>query len=304
MYTRQILRPSSWTLRAAVRKLARYPEVTHVALGLKERRGRLTALPSLKAHVAEKRSVPHRCKLPRFVQSNDWRGKLQRFRVDVVATGGVPELFGMRSGDHVMGFDRDIGVAGLVFKKGNKCYVLTNAHVVSNVAANQRTGRVFRYHPATGRATVLGEVQYLTRLDPRVVATSDTAVIAVANAALVEPNMVTGLPFPLELMGNIRAQNQYFLSLEGRFLTYVRPEPVAGSPLINVDDVAVRYTGFWQLASADGVAEKGMSGAVLMQRKGNQLVACGLVFGGIADKFLFAYPFEPLFMRAFDSLPQ
>lgn len=303
MYTRQILRPNAWALRAAVRKLARHPEVTHVTLGWKERRGRLTRIPSLKVHVVEKRDVPRRSKLPRFVQSEDRCGKLQRFRVDVVGTGGELELFGMRSGDRVMGFDRDIGVAGLVFKKGDKCYVLTNAHVVSDVAANQRTGRVFRFYPATGKATALGEVRYLTRLDPRVVATSDTAIIAVDNAAFVEPNMVVGLPLPVELMGSIQARNQYFLSLEGRILTYVQPEQIAGSPQINVDDVKVSYTGFWQLASANGIAERGMSGAVLMQQRGNQLVACGLVFGGIPGKFLFAYPFEPLFMRAFHSLP-
>lgn len=302
MRTRLAIDARDWAARRAAAKLARLPNVTHITVGAKIKRGRATGLRALKVHVVEKIDVARRAAVPRFVFARSRGGERLRFRTDVIATGGVPIALGMRAGNRVQSFDNELGVAGFMFAKGTHDYVLTNAHVVCNVAQAGATGIAKWRDVPAGPPRTLGPVVYTTRIDPALVARSDAAVVR-AVPGLIEVRRAVGLDASIELMGELDRNTNYLLAFKGEFIGVSSGERVVGAVPIEVDGVIVRYEGFWQFDCPTRRAAPGLSGALLFKSSPTGPIACGLVFGGIPDRRLFAYPFKPLFERAFAQLP-
>ena len=296
-------RSNGAAVRSAVRRLQGLENVTHVTVGEKITRGRPTGVRSLKVHVTAKRKVTGTGRIPKTLTAKDSKGRLQRFITDVIEVGGSPELFGMRAGHQVVAFDNDLGLAGLVFKKAGRSYVLTNAHVVCDVANGGNSGIAGWYDPP--RLThALGPVASWTPLIPGRPASSDAAVIEVGDPALLDPYMVAGADIPIDRMGMMRRfSSPIYLAAMGSFLECVAPEPVLGDTEVEVDGVVLEYREFWQVRNVDGLARRGLSGGVLIRRVGGIFEACGLVFGGVPDDYLWAFPFKRLFNRIYGTLP-
>ncbi|MEA1015272.1 hypothetical protein [Sphingosinicella sp. LY1275] len=263
-----------------------------------------TGVRALKVHVTQKCNVGGRDRIPRNVDYVDRQGRRHCFETDVIETGATPIAFGMRSGDRVRAFDDDLGVAGLTFSKGNGSYVLTNAHVVVDVARGGAHGSAGWHQVAAGRTTPLGPIAAASRLHEDRPNTIDAAAIKVENPDLLDLRMISGSDDYIAKMELIRSDvSNYVLAIEGNFIPCFRPEPIAGDAELDVDGVMLTYRRFWQLRTADGQAAKGLSGAALLRKRGSLVAASGLVFGGIPDRFIWAFSFKPLFKSLFDALP-
>lgn len=289
--------------KAVVRRLQALPNVTHVSVGEKITEGRRTGVRSLKVHVTEKHDVDAAARIPRDMTAKDAKGRIHRFVTDVIEVGGCPTLFGMRAGHRIVAFDNDLGLAGFVFTKAGRSYVLTNAHVVCDIANDGNSGIVGWYDPPRP-PRALGPVVSWTPMFPGRPVSADAAVIGVSNPALLEPHMITGSETPVDHMSMMRrSSSPLYLATMGSFLECVEPEPVLGDTEVEVDGVVLAYREFWQVRNIDRLARKGLSGGVLVRRVGPRLEACGLVFGGVPDDYLWAFPFERLFNRIYKTLP-
>lgn len=290
-------------VRSAVRRLQSLTNVTHVTVGEKVTRGQGTGMRSLKVHVTAKRDVTGAGRIPKTLSAKDSKGRAHRFITDVIEVGGSPELFGMRAGHQIIAFDRDLGLAGLVFTKAGRSYVLTNAHVVCDVA-NGGTSGIAGWHNPPRLPQALGSVVRATRLIPGRPTNSDAAVIEVAHPALLDPYQVAGSNIPVASMGMMRSfSSPVYLAAMGTFLECVEPEPVLGDNPVEVDGVVLDYREFWQVRNVDRLARRGLSGGVLFRRLPEGFEACGLVFGGVPNDYLWAFSFRNFFERVYEDLP-
>jgi len=297
------VRSDGAAVRSAVRRLQAMDNVTHVTVGEKITRGRHTGVRSLKVHVTQKRDVSGAGRIPTSMTTKDAKGRSHLFVTDVIEVGGLPELFGMRTGHRIIAFDRDLGMAGLIFTKADRSYVLTNAHVVCDVANGGASGIAGWYDPPQ-LTRALGPIVRASRLIPGRPASSDAAVIEVGSQALLDPLQVAGSNIPIATMGMMRAfTSPIYLPSMGTFLSCVEPEPVLGDTPVMVDGVVLEYRGFWQVRNVDRLARRGLSGGVLVRLVGEAFEVCGLVFGGVPDDYLWAFPFRNLFNRIYDDLP-
>lgn len=299
--------PARRQLRQAIRRstatLRQLPNVTHVTLGEKLVGGVPSGRIAAKVYVETKTSVPAAQRVPQEIPIRQGDGRTVGTLVtDVVQTDGVPEGFGVCSGDVLQAFDNDLGIAGVSFSKGGVGYVLTNAHVACDVAANGASGRM-RWRDG-GQVRPLGPVIYWSPLRQGVVATADAAVIRVDDPRSVEPLMIRNVSSALEKMDVISPRlNDYWFVANGELFRCVAAEPADGDNEANVDGVRIHYRGFWQLRLVQGRARKGLSGSLLCRTVAGRPQACGLVFGGLIPDYIWAYPFRPLYERIYASLP-
>lgn len=301
MSRRGMIRSDASAVKSAVERLRQYPNVTHVTVGNKVTNGLDVGMPALKVHVTAKKNVRGANLLPQTISASDSKGVRHRFAVDVIEAGGRPSLFGIRAGDRLLAFDRDLGLAGLVFTKGGKTYVLTNAHVACDVGDGS-TGAMAWYQPP-GPHPPLGPVVRATLPVPGRSVTADVAAVEVTNRSLAEPYRVVGSDLAVDQMAMMsRSASPLYLAAGGRFFPCFDPEPVAGDTPVEADGAILPYREFWQVKTADPIARKGLSGGVLLRRRGETLVACGLVFGGVPDHLLFAFSFESQFNRVYPQL--
>jgi hypothetical protein len=290
-------------VRSAVQRLQALDNVTHVSVGDKVTKGKRTGARALKVHVTAKRDVSGSGRIPKTITARDARGRVHRFVTDVVEMGGTPELFGIRSGNRILAFDGDLGLAGLVFTKGDQPYVLTNAHVVCDVA-NQGNSGIAGWYDPPNLTRALGPIAIWTPLTADRPIRADAAAIEVGNRAIVDPLMVLGSEIPISRMTRMRAySSSIYLPAEGSFLECVEPEPVLGDVEVQVDGVVLVYRQFWQVRNVDRLARRGLSGGVLLRRAGSSFEACGLVFGGVPDDYIWAFSFRPVFERIYNALP-
>lgn len=298
------LSPRSGAVREAARKLGSLPNVTHVTVGRKERGGITLDALAIKAYVRHKGAVPASHRIPARLKLTGKDGSIHVVPTDVIETGGQPETFGVRAGSLLRAFDDDLGVAGLTFTKGEHSYVLTNAHVAFDIARDGATGPVAWLESVGGAAIPLGSPSAWTPLSEDRVADGDAAAILSADPNIVDVRQIAGSSLKVARMDMLRKDlPEYALAIDGQFLRCVAPEPIASDVPIDVDGVTIVYRRFWQLRSVDDQAKKGLSGAVLLRRNGQDVVACGLVFGGISPTFIFAFSFRPLFEKIYAALP-
>lgn len=301
--------PAKWrartdgaAVRLAVRRLQALQNVTHVTVGEKITQGQHTGVRSLKVHVTEKRDVKGTGRIPSTIVAQDSIGNSHRFVTDVIEVGGTPELFGMRTGHRIIAFDRDLGLAGLTFTKANRSYVLTNAHVVCDVARGGVSGVAGWLDPPQ-LTRALGRVVMATALTQGHPTGSDVAIIEVGNQALLDPLQVVGSSSPIKTMGMMhRFASPIYLPTMGTFLSCVEPEPVLGDTPVMVDGVVLHYRNFWQVRNVDRLARGGLSGGVLVRLVDGAFEICGLVFGGVPTDYLWAFSFKNMFGRIYEDL--
>ena len=91
---------------------------------------------------------------------------------------------------------------------------------------------------------------------------------------------------------------RYWYVVNGRTFSCARPERVVGVATILVDGMALSYAEFWQFTMIEGAATRGHSGALLCRSFGAEVIACGLIFGGIEPNLVFAFPFNKMWRVA------
>ena len=301
-------RHASATLRRTARKvvaaLKRKPNVLYVTVGTKRVKGKRTKHDAIVVYVAKKQKRLQKAhRVPKTVRSEKpSKNEPKRIRTDVVQIEQTPEAFGARAGQIIKSFDNDLGVCGLPFVKNGVGYVLTNAHVACDVNIG-RYGEGTLLDSSTNLFFDLGPVVYWTPMSLNAPVSDDTAVLR-ADHWLVDPLMVLGANRPIASFGEVdEMQNAtYWYNVNGAVFQCSHAEWVVGTAPISVDGRIFSYCRFWQLQMTVGVAAHGHSGALLCRSSGDDIIACGLVFGGVQPNYIFAFPIRALYQRAYERL--
>lgn len=299
--------PSASLVRATARRVApdllALPNVTHVSVGEKITQGRGTRRRALKVHVRTKGDDPGLGHIPpAYPVVNRLGRKVGTLPTDVIEVAAEPRLFGLRSGHSLLAFDRDLGVAGLSFVKGDRRYGLTNAHVACDLAHAARTGDMaWRRSPAL--ATRLGPVVYASNILGAPVATEDLAVFRIDSDVPVDAHWLDLVNVQVDRMDDLRQDGrEHWFVAHGRLYRCANPEPIDAPVGVVVDGIELAYGRFWQFEAVEGSPQPGVSGSLLCRTVGAHYVACGLVFAGIPGQFVWAFPFRTAFERVYARL--
>jgi len=293
--------PTVWDIRrsgaARFEALTSKPNVRYMTVGHKVKNGVRLPDKSLNFYVARKEQVAPEDAIPKQI---DWLATDGRtadtIATDVTELGSEPATFGLRSGHILRAFDNDVGVCAVAYTNGGRKFLLTNAHVVVNAAAGGAAGPVDVLNRTDGQFYRFGVVANASQLRPGIVTTHDVARIEVNPAFTVDDFMILDLDNDIDRLEGIEtlSAHRYWYRVNGQQFECAFPERVVGSVIISVDGIHVPYAEFWQLQMVAGAVGKGHSGALLCRSDGTEVVACGLVFGGVAPNLVFAFPFNKM----------
>lgn len=293
-----------WDIRrtalANYASLVARPNVAYLTVGYKVRAGLPTREKSLRFHVHKKEArlgeeaVPSNLQI--FARNARHIGDISTDVEEV----GYASAFGLRSGHILRAFDNDSGVCGITYIKNGKRFLLTNAHVVVDVRAGGTSGPVSILNRVDQRYYQVGTVKKSSRLVPGVVTTSDLAVVEVHQSYVIDQFMILDSANDIDRIDGIDTLSnyQYWYVVNGRKFSCARPERIVGVASILVDGTALSYAEFWQFTMTEGAATRGHSGALLCRSSGEEVIACGLIFGGIEPNRVFAFPFNKVWRVA------
>ena len=301
--------PNIWDIRrsalAQLSALRNRKNISHITVGYKQKDGMDTGEKALIFYVSEKSAVSSSDRVPPLLDVLDVDHKLIGAVSTDVQQASAPKTFGWRSGHLIKSFDNDIGVCAVTFSKNNQHYLLTNAHVVIDVSRNGLGGPPSIFNRTDGRYYQVGNIIKATELRPGVTTNSDLAIVAIPPGHVVDDYLILDLNNNIDAFEGIEtlAPHQYWYVVNGQVHACAKPERIVGSAPINVDGALVNYTEFWQLRMTAGEARPGHSGALLCRTVGNQIRACGLIFGGLAPTHVFAFPFNKMWRLVESVLP-
>jgi hypothetical protein len=258
---------------------------------------------AIMAYVTEKTDVPAAGTIPPTIAFKDPAGEEITVRTDVNELRGMPRALAARAGDVIWSGDGDYGTSCLTFVKNGKGYVTTNAHVVSNIA----TGRYFlpnQMQPPGHQAPLtLGRIAYLSRFREGANAREDLAMIETERQSVNHLGVV-GEAFAIARIGSFESDlgAEYWYSANGMQVRCVRPEPTLRGNAVSmlVDGIWYPYADFWRLQVSVGMVAAGHSGAAICRGSGNDITACGILFGGVLPSVAYAFQLQPTFRRAYN----
>lgn len=290
-------------MKAAAR-LRRHDNVVSVTIGDKRVGGQPTGKLSLVAHVSRKGgAISPDHMIPSTVDIGEAGGGMP-LPTDVVALGGMPRTLAARAGDTIWSADGEYGTACLTFLKNGKGYVATNAHVVANIDK----GRFYLpnvMNPASGPAPLtLGNIAYMSPFAPGLSAREDLAIIETTAASVDHLGMV-GEPAAIARVSGFEvASAPYWYNVNGMRVGLGQPQPSppgVPTPMLT-DGIWYPYVNFWMLSVTQGQVQHGHSGAVICRGDGNDISACGILFGGVLPGVAYAFELQPIFKRAYNRI--
>lgn len=198
-----------------------------------------------------------------------------------------PVGFSLRGGYLVAAGDGETGTVGLVFRRGDADFFLTNAHVATDPGV--MPGGLGVQLP--NGSFVPAKVETLDDLRAPLIR-SDAALVSVpANS--VAPGEFHGVPLRLRNCGDIANNDpRRFFYVAGGFVHEVRWRAfMPAAAQIKIDGHLLRYAGFHKFDVRIGQCRPGHSGAVVFCETVGGLTAVGLLFGGIqATNEVWAFP--------------
>ncbi|WP_423066418.1 hypothetical protein [Devosia sp. CN2-171] len=275
-----------------------------VTIGEKLTAGQPTGELSLVAHVTRKGDVEAGDMVPATIEIAMDSGN-SHLRTDVCELLGLPRALAARAGDTIWSADGDFGTTCLTFVKNGNGYVATNAHVVANIAQ----GRFFLPNVMRPAGSVspltLGDIAYMSPFGPGRTAREDLAIIQTTQGNVQHLGMV-GQAAPIARIDSFTSHlgAPYWYNVNGMRVTLRSPQPSpVGLPTpMLIDGIWYPYGGFWMLNVTAGQVEHGHSGAVICRGEGNDISACGILFGGVLPNIAYAFPLQPTFRRAYDQI--
>jgi len=282
--------------RQAAAHLKRLADVRFVSVGEKESRGALTGELAVIINVAKKRIDLSRAeRIPRELVLRNRAGKeVARVKTDVREVAEAGTAVGIRSGHILRAFDRDQGVCAVSFRaQSGRKYLLTNAHVATNIAAQGRNGPISLV-AADGQLYNVGGVVAASNLWNGAVWNQDLAIIEVRPEFVIDHLFPLSDTQPITAIGEFRTEDPsaYWYNVRGRRFACARPRPVDAPTNCEVDGLWVRFGQFWTLSMEGSQIEKGHSGAVVFRETKGRTVACGLVFAANLPNIVWAFPFS------------
>jgi hypothetical protein len=275
------------TLRRHERRLKSLPNVHHLGISEKIKKGRSIPTYCIAVYVTKKGDVPKYQRIPSRLKLAI-PGVTRMIRTDVCELPGIPQLFAMRGGARIISSDMETGTAGLVFRHQNRNYCLTNAHVVSD-PEQSGTQTVVVAPPVGGN----GQVVLRDALSSSAEITSDAALV------LLDTAVDSWRFYNLEKIVSDFADNlsigqicEYVARSGAQHKTYQCKlvAMVSGSAQIEVDGTFLTYRDFYRFEVLNGSPVGGHSGALLYQQGNESVLAAGLAFGGIKGSEIWAFP--------------
>ncbi|MFN3132442.1 hypothetical protein [Roseibium sp.] len=299
--------PTVWDIRRSAlrryKQLISLPNVCFFTIGKKWVAGRQTDEMALVAYVKKKQArLQKPDRVPESLSCIAKNGtELGAVRTDVRLAANTPLAFGIRSGQVITGYDNQTGVCAIAYTNpsGEK-RLMTNAHVVVDVAKAGETGTPYFLNRVDNLEYPLGEVRGVSKLRAGRTTTHDVAVIHVPGAYNIDEFMIQDINSDAitTIEGlSTNASHDYWFRINGNTFRCGNPERVVGAVDILVDGVVVRYSEFWVLRMTQGSARKGQSGALLCRHTPTGIAASGLVFGGIDPNSIFAFPFNKMWNK-------
>lgn len=298
--SRRNRRLSGWAAatEAAAAQLAGHANVLYVSVGEKRVRGEETGRIALIAYVTEKIASPGPERIPDTVVIRMPDGGQVEFATDVVQLPSPPRTLGLRSGHVILAGDGDFGTCGYTFRRGPAAYALTNSHVVSNLVTGNLPGEPAVQDPASLQGFRIGKTIYASAVQPGVATEEDLAIIR-ADLVEVDVGQISGELHPIARVSGFAQSgaSQFWYKINGGKILCGRPEPVVGNAIINVDGGRFLYRKFWHLRVLQGAIAPGHSGALICTGNGQNIAACGLLFGGAVPNYAYAFSMDDVLGR-------
>lgn len=275
------------TLRRHEQWLKSLPNVHHVGISEKIKKGQRIPAPCITVYVTKKSDVPKHQSVPLRLKLAI-RGVNRTVRTDVCELPGIPKLFAMRGGARIISADMETGTAGLVFRYQNRSYCLTNSHVISD--PEQSGAYTVVVPPPVGGN---GQVVLRDELSSSTEITSDAALILldtpvdswhVYNTEEIvggfADNLVIG-----QMCEYVARSGEQHVTFQCQLVAVV-----SGSAQIEVDGTFLSYRDFYRFKVLNGSPVGGHSGALLYLQGNESLLGVGLAFGGINGSEIWAFP--------------
>lgn len=268
--------------------VARY-RAHHIGVSKKYRGGEKLAATCVTFYVMKKRAQHARHMVPPWLDLAYKDGSHPRqIATDVCEILEQPVALSIRGGNAIFGSDSEPGTVGLVFRQGNRDFLVTNAHVVTDPGVLPGPVTVRLPHSTVEIEGIVRRMDDLSAAEIR----SDAALVEVAPNA-VAPGQFRGTDLILagyDEIANNDPRRFFFVSKEfvheARWVAWVP----GGAP-ITVDGHDKIYADFHKLKVIVGQASPGNSGAVVFCVSRAGLLAVGLLFGGaLAINEIWVFP--------------
>lgn len=273
--------------------------VAYATIGEKRVAGTRVRRRALVVYVRKKKDVPTADRVPRAFRVS-FGGRSSVLLTDVVELPDVPRAFGLRSGHLLRARDGDHGVCGLTLVSNHRRYMLTNAHVVADMARQWVSGPPDALEPGSLRYLSVGPVRYVSPMPVNLAINEDLAIVEVSDLAI-DAMRIVDIKFPIARFGTFEEAPaaRYWYIVNGSVYDCAFPEPLLQGMTVSilVDGRSVPYTGFWKLQIMSGGSAPGQSGALICRGSGRRIEACGMVFGGVQPHFIYAFSMDAIVAR-------
>jgi len=289
----------------AAEAIASLENVCYVTVGEKHVAGAPSGAIALIAYVGRKGDTDPAQRIPSSVRVRFSNGRERDIPTDVVELVSPPRLLGMRAGNVIVSADREQGMCGLTFEHQGQRYAATNAHVVSNMRTGILPGQPGVIDPGTQRPRSLGTTLYFSRVQPGGDTAEDLAMIHVTDVP-VDPLGLVGEAAPIRAFADFARMPaaRFWYNVNGARILLESPQPVVNQRVrITVDRAVFFYNSFWALRIVSGLIAPGHSGSLVCAGNGNQIVACGMLFGGSLPTHAYVIPIHDVWNRIVAHLP-
>jgi hypothetical protein len=259
------------------RELVEEYDAHHIGVSKKYKDGKRLRQTSVTFYVMKKGENHSGKPIPPYLDIDYKDGSRRRIATDVCEIKEEPRSLSIRGGNAVFGADNEEGTVGLVFRQGDRDFMITNAHVVTDpgVLPGPVTVRL-----PNSEVLIEGIVRRMDDLNGPVLH-SDAALVEMP-LNVVAPGRFRGTELVLSGYSDIIMNDPrkfYFVSKEfvheARWAAWIAtPTPIA------IDGHPKTCAGFHTLRVVVGQARPGNSGAVVFCVSHGGLTAVGLLFGG------------------------
>ena len=70
-----------------------------------------------------------------------------------------------------------------------------------------------------------------------------------------------------------------------------------------IGGTTINYVNFWGSRFCRGTPEHGHSGSIVCRGSGQNVEACGILFGGGGPNYAFVFELEPIYDKVYATLP-
>jgi hypothetical protein len=290
-YGARLLPALQAALEPLAQELASTLGVAYATIGEKRIAGIRARRRAIVVYVRKKEEVPAGRTIPSSYTVS-LGGRSSKLLTDVIELPDVPRAFGLRSGHLLRARDGDHGVCGLTLTLNQRRYMLTNAHVVADIARQWVSGPPEALEPGSLRYLPVGPVRYVSPMPPKLAVNEDLAIVEVSELAI-DAMGIVDIKYPIARFGSFEEApaGRYWYVVNGSVYDCAFPEPLLQGSIVSVlvDGRAMPYTGFWKLQIMSGGSAPGQSGALICRGSGRKIEACGMVFGGVQPHFVYAF---------------